>query len=185
MTYDKDQILDAAVAVVSKNGIANLTLDAVAAEAGLSKGGLLHHYPSKDRLVQAMVSRCADNWRTTLDAAYAKAPPGPGRLARAILDHCLLDAACWTEELRLRSAAVFAALALNPSLIAPLRAVHGEVLERVAADGLPEGTSDAVVSAVDGLWLNWVLGIGPVDQPRVERVRGALERLLRISKESS
>lgn len=185
MSFDKIQILDAAVAVVARDGIANLTLEAVAAQAGMSKGGLLHHFPSKDRLVEAMVERTAHEWRTTLNEAYAKVAPGPGRLARAIIDHCLVDAPCWTEELRLRSAAVFAALAQNPRLIAPLRVVYGEIQERIAADGLPTGVSEAVVAAVDGLWLNWVLGLGPVDQPRVERVRVALERLIRSSQESS
>jgi AcrR family transcriptional regulator len=185
MSHDKLQILDAAVAVVTRNGIANLTLDAVAAEAGLSKGGLLHHFPSKDRLVEAMVIRTAEEWRATLEENYAKTPAGPGRLVRAVLDHCLLDAANWTEELRERSAAVFAALAQNPALIAPLRVVHAEVLRRAADDGLPNGVADAVVAAVDGLWLNWVLGFGPLDQPRVERVRQALLRLLRTAQESS
>ena len=34
-------LLDAAEAVVARQGVANLTFDAVAAEAGMSKGGLL------------------------------------------------------------------------------------------------------------------------------------------------
>ncbi len=185
MSFDKIQILDAAVAVVARDGIANLTLEAVAAQAGISKGGLLHHFPSKDRLIEAMVSRCADDWRTIVDANYEKTAPGPGRLARSIIGHCLGDAPCWTEELRLRSAAVFAALAQNPSLIAPLRVVYAEIQKRIAADGLPTGVSETVVAAIDGLWLNWVLGLGAVDQPRVERVRVALERLIRSSQESS
>ena len=49
-----DALLDAAEAVVAREGITRLTLDAVAAEVGLSKGGVLHHFPTKDRLVEAM-----------------------------------------------------------------------------------------------------------------------------------
>jgi AcrR family transcriptional regulator len=59
----QNTLLDAAEAVVMRQGIANLTLDAVAAEAGMSKGGLLHHFPTKDRLVEALVTRSAENWR--------------------------------------------------------------------------------------------------------------------------
>ena len=35
-----------------------------------------------------------------------------------------------------------------------------------------------IAAAADGLWLNWVLGLVPVDQARMTRVRTALERLL-------
>ncbi|HEX2269893.1 MAG TPA: helix-turn-helix domain-containing protein [Pyrinomonadaceae bacterium] len=57
----QNTLLDTAEAVVVHQGIANLTLDAVAAEAGMSKGGLLHHFPTKDRRVEALVMRSAEN----------------------------------------------------------------------------------------------------------------------------
>jgi hypothetical protein len=39
----KRRIVDAAEEVVLRDGVARLTLDAAAAEAGLSKGGILYH----------------------------------------------------------------------------------------------------------------------------------------------
>lgn len=173
-----NKLLDAAEAVVARQGIANLTLDAVAAEAGVSKGGLLHHFPSKDRLVEALVVRSAENWRRCYSEAYERTSEGPGRMARGLLNHCLSDAECWTEELRRSTSAVFAALAQNPSLIQPMRAAYNELHQRIANDGLPAGVSEAIVAALDGLWLNWVLGLAPLDQARVVRVRTALEDVL-------
>ena len=79
-----DRVLDAAEAVVVRQGIGNLTLDAVASEAGISKGGLLHHFASKDRLIEAMVLRCAQGWRECVIGAYEAAEPGRGRMARAM-----------------------------------------------------------------------------------------------------
>jgi AcrR family transcriptional regulator len=79
----RNTLLDAAEAVVVEQGIASLTLDAVAREAGMSKGGLLHYFPSKDRLVEALVMRSADGWRGCYLAAYERTPGGPGRVARA------------------------------------------------------------------------------------------------------
>src|SRR5262245_31273340 len=93
----RDRLLDAAEAVVVRQGIGNLTLEAVAAEAGMSKGGLLHHFPSKDRLIEGMVVRCAENWRACSLAAYEGAADGPGRMARAMLSH-LEDAPSWTDQ---------------------------------------------------------------------------------------
>ena len=81
---DRDAMLAAAERVVIRQGIANLTLDAVAAEAGMSKGGLLHHFPSKDRLVEALVTRSAEGWRACYTEAYERTPPGPGRIGRLL-----------------------------------------------------------------------------------------------------
>src|SRR5262249_11175367 len=174
----REKMLDAAEAVVVRQGIANLTLEAVAAEAGISKGGLLHHFPTKDRLVEALVTRSAENWRAQYMEAYARAPEGPGRMARALLTHCLSDAECWPDQLRRSTSAVFAALAQNPALIEPMRAVYSDLHRRIAEDGLPPGVGEAVVAATDGLWLDWVLGLVPVNQERVVRVRLALEDML-------
>jgi len=172
------KLLDAAEAVVVRQGIANLTLDAVAAEAGMSKGGLLHHFPTKDRLVEALVARSAENWRACYMEAYGRAPEGPGRMARALLSYCLSDAQGWTDQLRHSSSAVFAALAQNPSLIEPMRAVYSDLHRRLAEDGLPPGVGETIAAAIDGLWLDWVLGLAPVNQEVVVRVRIALEDML-------
>ena len=169
------KLLDAAEAVVVRQGISNLTLDAVAAEAGMSKGGLLHHFRTKDRLVEALVVRSAENWRACYLEAYGRTPEGPGRMARALLSYCLSDAQGWTDQLRHSSSAVFAALAQNPSLI------YSDLHRRIAEDGLPPGVGEAIAAAIDGLWLDWVLGLAPVNQEVVVRVRIALEDMLRRS----
>jgi AcrR family transcriptional regulator len=174
----RSNLLDAAETVVMRQGIANLALDAVAAVAGVSKGGLLHHFPTKDRLVEALVMRSAENWRACYMGAYERTPEGPGRMARALLDHCLSDAEGWTEELKRSSSACFAALAQNPSLIEPMRVVYSDLHRRVAEDGLPPGVGEAVAAAIDGLWLYWVLGLASVNQALVVRVRRALEDML-------
>jgi AcrR family transcriptional regulator len=173
----QDRMLDAAEAVVVRQGIANLTLEAVAAEAGMSKGGLLHYFPNKDRLIEALVHRCARHWREGSLEAFESAPPGPGRMARALLG--LLECAPeWTEQCKQSSSAAFAALAQNPRLIEPMRAVYSELRKRLTDDGLPAGVGETILVAMDGLWLNRVLGLAPVDQARMDQIRRTLESLL-------
>src|SRR3954470_23063844 len=53
----RDRILDAAGEIVGEVGAGKLTLDAVAQRAGLSKGGLLYNFPSKDALLSGMLER--------------------------------------------------------------------------------------------------------------------------------
>lgn len=179
----RNTLLDAAENVVVRQGIANLTLDAVAAEAKMSKGGLLHHFPNKDRLVEAMVQRSADSWRACYTSAYELAEPGPGRQARGLLSHCF--AKNWTDQLRKSSSAVFAALAHNPSLIQPMRAAYQELYRRIEDDELPPGIGEAMVAAVDGLWLQWVLGLVQVDDALLKKVGAGLTELLALAQKRS
>ncbi|MEV0676479.1 helix-turn-helix domain-containing protein [Actinosynnema sp. NPDC050436] len=50
-----EQILDRAAGLFARHGFAQTSLQALADAAGLSKAGLLHHYPSKDALFAAAV----------------------------------------------------------------------------------------------------------------------------------
>lgn len=54
---DQNDILDAAEAVVIRNGAAQLTLDAVALEAGISKASVIYDYKSKQQLIKAVIAR--------------------------------------------------------------------------------------------------------------------------------
>lgn len=177
----RKKVLDAAEAVVLRGGLGSLTLDAVAQEAGLSKGGLLHHFPSKDQLIEGMVRRSAEGWRGCYCEGYEQAPEGPGRMVRGLLAHCLSDAFQWSEELRRNTSACFAAMAQNPELIEPMREAYNELHRRVEEDGLPPGVGAAIAASIDGLWLYWALGLADVNQEMVVRVGKALERMLEIS----
>jgi AcrR family transcriptional regulator len=177
----RNVLLDAAETVVVRQGLGCLTLDAVAAEAGMSKGGLLHHFPSKDKLIQGLVQRSAADWRGCYTEGFSQAEEGPGRMVRGLLNHCLSDAKSWTHELQRSSSACFAALAQNPELMAPMREAYKELHDRVEDDGLPPGVGAAIAAAIDGLWLYWVLGLADVNQELVVRVRAALEDMLEKS----
>ncbi len=51
------QLLESAATIAGRDGIASLSLNAVAREAGVSKGGLLHHFPNKQALIFALFAR--------------------------------------------------------------------------------------------------------------------------------
>ncbi|WP_429110175.1 TetR/AcrR family transcriptional regulator, partial [Aeromonas veronii] len=53
----QEQLLESAATIAARDGIAALSLNAVATEAGVSKGGLLHHFPNKQSLIFALFAR--------------------------------------------------------------------------------------------------------------------------------
>ena len=54
---DQQAILDAGEAVVARDGVVNLTLDAVAAQAGISKASVIYDFKTKQALIEAIVER--------------------------------------------------------------------------------------------------------------------------------
>ncbi|WP_207457009.1 TetR/AcrR family transcriptional regulator [Herbiconiux sp. SYSU D00978] len=67
MSSARDRILDAYERQILAGGERGTTLDAVAADAGVSKGGLLYHFSSKDSLRSSLLERLVE--RSQIDAA--------------------------------------------------------------------------------------------------------------------
>jgi AcrR family transcriptional regulator len=72
----RDRILDAFAQVLGENGERAATLDAVAAAAGVSKGGLLYHFGSKEALIDGVLERLATLVERDV-AAIRSSPSGP------------------------------------------------------------------------------------------------------------
>ncbi|MGY1669904.1 TetR/AcrR family transcriptional regulator [Geodermatophilus sp. SYSU D00710] len=76
-------ILDRAAGLFARRGYAKTSLQDVAGAVGLSKAGLLHHFPSKDALHEAVLAH-ADALGQQVLAAVRHLPPGPARDRRAV-----------------------------------------------------------------------------------------------------
>jgi AcrR family transcriptional regulator len=170
------RILCAAEDLVIRDGVSKLTLDAAAQEAGVSKGGILYHFPSRAALVTAMVERFATSFDADL-AMYGALEGKPGDFTRAYLRATLeptedpdRERHYVAEEQRERhlGGALLAGVASDPELLAPLRDRFAAWQEAVEHDGLPAETATIVRLAADGLWLGDLLELAPV--------RGALRR---------
>ena len=70
-TIDRELLLNAAEAVVLRSGAGSLTFDAVASEAGVSKGGVLYAYATKDELIDAMLRRVMTNFSSRVEEFLA------------------------------------------------------------------------------------------------------------------
>lgn len=175
----RTRILDAAEAMVRARGVSGLTLEAAAREAGVSKGGLLYHFASKEALLAAMLNRLADFVAEDFAKGMQRLPPGPGRAARAMLAWGLEVSEAEANERCDRAAAVFlAAFHHDPALLDPIRAVVAGLRDAVAADGLPPGHGMAVMAAMDGLFMARIFGMYELAPAERRDMHTALSRLL-------
>ena len=112
------KLLDAASAVIRRDGPQALTLDAVAATAGVSKGGLLYHFKSKRELLDALVSRWLDDFQADIDAA-------PGNFAARYVRG--------SDNAKAEEAGMLAALVADPQGLAVMRERYGKWQDLIAA----------------------------------------------------
>lgn len=175
-TDTKRRIVDAAEEVVLRDGVGRLTLEAAAHQAGLSKGGVLYHFASRDALVAGMVERIIDEFDHDLEQAQGD-DHTPGAFTRAYLRSTLAPGGDQrTREDRL-GAALIAAAAAQPELIRPLqRAFHGWQA-RIEDDGLDPARATALRLAADGLWLSELFGLAIPSASLRARLGAELDRL--------
>jgi AcrR family transcriptional regulator len=160
----RDRILEAGYAVAGQSGVAAVTLDAVANQAGVSKGGLLYHFPSKEALVAGMVDGLCRTFADLAGAAAAADPEPAGRAARAYLAASAGE--LWQSS---RWLALVGALVVSPGLLDSWRAGVLAGREADKAENTDPVATAIVRLAADGLWLAGVLGLpGPDDALKSE-----------------
>ena len=174
----RDRLLNAAEVVAARDGVSSLTLEAVAREAGVSKGGLLYHFPSKSALITAIVERLA----TTCEAEQIKAiasstDTGPGKFIRAYLTARAEPPDPKDEPIH---AALLAAIGTDPHFLEPMIRRVNEWQKKIENDGIDPATATIVRLAIDGLCLGTLLGI-PV--PTGALRRKILDQLLAMTRD--
>lgn len=169
MTGTKQRILEAAGRTVIAHGVAGLTLEAVAEAAGLSKGGLLYHYASKEALLAAMVEHLIEVTEQRIDDHRA-ADPGPGAWTRGYIRACAVDDVAAHDPTGRLGVALLAAGATNPGLTDGLRTRQATWRARLHDDGIDPVAAQVARLAADGLWLNDIFGLPvlpPAERPAV------------------
>ncbi|QUS36402.1 TetR/AcrR family transcriptional regulator [Falsirhodobacter algicola] len=87
-TIDRNVTMEAIETVVREQGVAGLSIEAVARAAGISKSSVVYDFASKDALLAAFVRQRLERKRAELDDA-AKAHAGrPNAYLHGILDRC-------------------------------------------------------------------------------------------------
>ena len=147
-------ILDAANKVLLEKGAKAFTLDAVIQEAGVSKGGLLYHFPTKKKLIEALIERMIASVDASLETELANCN---GDYLTAYIRASFQP----NPERDRVSSALFAAVANDTALIEPLRKRFKHMQnELVAAAGSPE-IATIIRLTLDGLWVSDLFDFAP------------------------
>ena len=176
-----DLILTAAERVALRDGVLRLTVEAVAREAKLSKGGVLYHFATKESLIQAMLDRLIQYCEQEI-TQHQQNDAAPGRWTRAYVRKTLAPLTPYPGEAAFPKskevgAGLIVAAATNPKLLEPLRKRFRTWQRAIERDGISPTRATVVRLAVDGLWLADVLGIWSLSDKLRRQVLNELIRL--------
>ncbi|WP_405813233.1 TetR/AcrR family transcriptional regulator [Streptomyces sp. NBC_01390] len=174
-TARREEILAAALDVFAERGYRRASMDAVAERAGLTRQGVLHYFPSKKRLLHALLQRREDLAREHLAAAHsdkdlpslvAEAVAYDHQNAGLVQIHSVLVAegivgddpshAFFHDHYR----------SIQDNTVAQLTEIYGD---RLPSGLTPRAAASALVAMLDGMQLQWLLDDEQSDYPEIMR----------------
>ncbi|MFC4561031.1 TetR/AcrR family transcriptional regulator [Nocardiopsis mangrovi] len=167
----RDRILDALQDILIEGGASAVTLEAVASAAGVSKGGLLYHFPSKAALMDGLVRRLSDR----AEDEFREAAAGDEGVVRVFLRTSVPES---VEEAELYWSLI-AALRSEDAMSEESGRLIGRIFEewsRLLQEELDDPVLAETIRLVgDGLYLASIAGL---PRPDPELVRRVTDRLI-------
>jgi AcrR family transcriptional regulator len=172
----RTRLLVAAENVLIANGVAGLSFDAVALEAGLSKGGVLHHFRTKEDLIDALVKRYVERYDQAMNAELTRIGDQSGKVSRAYIAASLEDALRTESNFNEVGARLCAGLSSDPKKLFPVFEQNRRWQSSLESDGIDPMTATIVRLAVEGLWYLEIMGVDRFpDDMRVKIIERLLE----------
>ena len=148
----KELILEVAREIAAQKGVGQLTLEAVAEKAGISKGGLLYHFPGKKELIIALMDSYVAHLSQELDPEVEKFKGHPQALVLGFIN--------WYKKFngiaatnRTWGAAVFAVQSFDPQLMEPLHNWYRQLFEKIRSSGPDSLDTATAILAIEGLFM--------------------------------
>jgi AcrR family transcriptional regulator len=172
----REKLVQAAAQLVVSKGINRVTLEQVALEAGVSKGGLLHHFPTKQALLSGLMEQVGKVFKARLEKFMGlETSDQPGRLARAYIRASFEYEA---DELQLTNA-IAKVVSEFPELLLELQAEFAQLDQEMQSDGLPAARAIVIRLACDGLWFSELIGVASLQEPLRQQM---LQELIAMTK---
>jgi AcrR family transcriptional regulator len=174
-TARRSEILDAALHVFAERGYRGTSIDAVAERAGLTRQGVLHYYPSKKRLLVAVLGYREELSRAHLATDHPD-EDWPSQVAEVIVHE---HASPWLAQVQsvMMAESMTGDRAARQYFHEHYRTLQGKTAARLAeryGERLPSGltpraAATAVLAILDGMQQQWLLDGERSDYPEIMR----------------
>ncbi|WP_076860344.1 TetR/AcrR family transcriptional regulator [Bradyrhizobium mercantei] len=172
----RNAALEAATTILTRDGPGRLTLDAIARESGLSKGGVMHQFRTKEAVLRALLEQQMAYFEEFSNRYIARARETTDQPELAAQIATLREA---ISTPRSGAFALLAAMNENPELMAMPRDVDIEKVARMKAEARDPDLALLRWAAARGLLLSSLFGLSSLTDAERDRL---FERLLDDSK---
>jgi len=163
----RDAAIKAAVEIIERDGLGKLTIDAIARESGISKGGVLHHFKTKDAVLNGIFQRQIDTSRSSFKEYFDDLPSDTKEptlktqieiLRRAIMH---------------QKSTIFAlagALSASEEILSTILDQERNNIEIIKAEAPDANIALVRWAAAQGLALSSILGMCPLSEQERDRL---------------
>ncbi|WP_237719792.1 TetR/AcrR family transcriptional regulator [Herbaspirillum sp. CF444] len=165
-------MIQAALTIIVRDGPKRLTLDAIAREGGMSKGGLMHQFPTKAAVLKALLEHQVSYFENFSKAYQAE------HGASLVEPELAAQIAVAREAVSQQQSVVFAILGVigeDPGLLSMFRELDAKRLEAIRAEAADPELATLRWMATRGMILTAIFGFCPLSPDERERL---FERLL-------
>ncbi|WP_160673968.1 TetR/AcrR family transcriptional regulator [Clostridium sp. C8-1-8] len=168
----KEKILYSANKVIEEKGLNAFTLDEVAKEAGISKGGLLHYYSNKESLIRVLIEKYVELFERSIQGDDDESN---SNWLISYIQEQYNQSKIDTNTMY----GLLAAVASNQNLLQPVLDKRKQWVEKI------NKTKDPVLAliisfACDGIAFSNLLGLDVLDECQKSKL---VERLISLVKE--
>lgn len=156
--------------IVNEEGVEKLTLEAVAQRAGISKGGLLYHFPNKDALILGVIEQLSSHFLEGVNMRANGDLQSKGKWTRSYIETSISGESDVNDLYTAISAAHFT----NPEMLQRLQQAYSEIQNKIENDELDPVRATLVRLAIDGLWFAEMFGLAP---PKADLRQKVIEQL--------
>lgn len=163
----RQAVIQAALTIIARDGPGRLTFDAIARESGLSKGGVMHQFPSKVDVLKALLEHQIQYFDDAPPASASKANTAQHKTA-------LMEQITKIREVSHQpysiAHAIVAALVEEPELLTLSRETSRRHAECIKAEAIDPELALLRWSAAQGLLLSSMFGTSPFSETERERL---------------
>lgn len=156
-----------------EEGLASVTLQAVANAANVTKGGLLHHFPSKKALIEAVFEDLLATLDDEIDRLMQADPAAYGRFSRAYID-------AFFQVARDGDESPWAALSISCMTDADLRRLWSDWMrDRLDRHSDTDSAMPLALAryAADGIWLANITELSGIPPGELDRLHKQLKMM--------
>ena len=167
---NRETLLDAAQAIVTERGVVAMTLENVAALAGVTKGGLIYHFKTRELLLQALIERIVGQ----IELRYAAEAAKRGQTLKALLVAMIDDTFTMAADEKTLMRNLLAAVSTYPVQLGPVQHMYERMISSITPQDEHRGVALMVSCALDGLVFLELLDIKRFSDEERAQMRQAL-----------